>query len=712
MARPWAPSEGGLFKGLKKRVKTLLGHQEDLEARLSEHVHERLPLTLEEPELYFQLNPLTAALEEARAAARAQRLHEASEHLLEHFHDRIRPLFFLHFTECDMLRPALAERREEANRLLSEVERSLHHTFGPLGVEEQSFQGAIDWFSDFKGGSWMYGSQEDLEEQLAGTTPEAAIQVTWEFNRHGHFVDMGRAYWLTGHERFASEFIVQMVDWSERNPPLFGVNWMDPETVAHRTLNWLLAMHYFLKSAQLTADVLGRVLRTLLLHGLALSRSLHGQPRLCTASALQVLALTLPELVLSKKWLRQSSAALPICLQNELGPDGLHKSGSSAAQRQACEWLLLPAALHRLNQMHTGDVLAARAQEALEALCHLRPPNALVPEIGRGQGPGLLGRCCGPSEHTQRLLAFGALALGHGALARLAGEMPMEMLWWFGPSAQSRYDSLSDTALPPVGGYYPEAGLVTVRDGWESRSSWCLLRGLPLEAPSESRFPPPLAHDDLLSLALTLEGEPVLVEPGGPAAPGSVAQAFATLYCHSAPRVAGELEPLQLSGEGHRLAVEQRREGLYMAGGRDVWMDSKRAFRLRRELLFQPDKKRLAVRDSLEGEGDVQFEEVLLLAPHIDVMMRGDMGCLLRGRRLQARIHPVFPARFRYEMHKGRTQPFAGWVWSENGRPVATQRLRYYCRVTLPAVVYLWFGWEPGDPAVPRAEELERLFSR
>lgn len=706
-----------MFKSIKRRVKTLLGQQDDLEARLEAHVLERLPLILEEPEIYLQLNPLTAALDEARAAARAQRLHEASEHLLEHFHDRIRPLFFLHYTECEMLRPALAERREDANRLLTEVEKSLHHTFAPLGLEEHTFQSAIDWFSDFRGGSWMYGSVEDLLEQLGRAepgvagVPEGPIQATWEFNRHGHFVDMGRAYWLTGHERFASEFIVQMVDWSERNPPLFGVNWMDAESVAHRTINWLLAMHLFLKSAQMTADVLSRVLRTLLLHGLALSRSLQDHPRLCTASALQVLALTLPELNLSKSWLRQSSQAFPATLQEELGPDGLHKSGSSAAHRQACEWLLLPVALHRLNQSHAHDQLATRAQEALEALCHLRPPNALVPELGRTQGPGLLGRCCGPSEHTLRLLAFGALALGHGGLARLAGDMPTEMLWWFGPSAQSRYDSLPEVGMPSLGGLYPDAGLVTVRDSWDPRSSWVLLRGLPLSPPPEPELSPNLPHDDLLSMVLTLEGEPVLVEPGCPPAPGSVSRAFSALYSHSAPRAAGELEPLLFTGDNHRVNVEQRREGLYMSASRDAWLSQDHAFRWQRELLFQPDKKRLAIRDTLSGSGEAQLEEVLLLAPHVDVMMRGDMGCLLKGRRLQARIHPVFPARFRYEMQKGRTQPFAGWVWSETGRPVATQRLRYTCRCPLPAVIYLWIGWEPGDPAVPRAEELERLFA-
>ncbi|MEW6284444.1 MAG: heparinase II/III family protein, partial [Candidatus Eremiobacterota bacterium] len=448
-----------MFKGIKRRVKSLLGRPEDLEARLELHARERLPFAVEEEELYLQLEPLTAALEEARSAARSNRLHEASEHLLEHFHDRIRPLFFIHHSECDMLRPGLLERPEECNRVLAEAERAQRHAFSPLGVEEYTFPSAIDWFSDFRGSSWMYGPVEDLKLQLErqepSSLPEGPLEATWEFNRHSHFVDMGRAYWLTGQERFASEFIVQMVDWSERNPALFGVNWLDPETVAHRTLNWLLATHLFLKSAQMTSDVLSRLLRTLLAHGLVLSRMLNSQSRLGVASSLHVLAASLPEVALARQWLRQSAPTLAQQALRELGSEGFHAGGSLGCHRQACEWLLLPLALHRLNQSHPPEGLAGCAEEAVDALCQVRPPNALVPEFGRPPGGGLLSHGTGPSEHTLRLLGLAALTLGNGGLARLAGEMPPELLWWFGPSAQARYDGLPHTGMPPPGGVFP-----------------------------------------------------------------------------------------------------------------------------------------------------------------------------------------------------------------------------------------------------------------
>ncbi|MEW6279939.1 MAG: heparinase II/III family protein, partial [Candidatus Eremiobacterota bacterium] len=242
-------------------------------------------------------------------------------------------------------------------------------------------------------------------------------------------------------------------------------------------------------------------------------------------------------------------------------------------------------------------------------------------------------------------------------------------------------------------------------DGWEPRSSWILLRGVPQAAPLWT-------HDDLLSLCLTLDGEPLLVEPGAPAIGGSTYQVFASIASHSALRIAGEREPLRLSRETgpHEVAAEPRKQGIYLGASRDVWCHPEIPLRLTREVLFQPERKRLTVRDRLEGTGEALLESNLLLAPHLDLLMRGDMGCLIRGKRLQARIHPVFPGRFKYALHKGRTQPFAGWLWSESSRAVPTQRLCYHCRLSLPACTYLWIGWEPGDTAAPRAEDMDRLF--
>ena len=63
-----------------------------------------------------------------------------------------------------------------------------------------------------------------------------------------------------------------------------------------------------------------------------------------------------------------------------------------------------------------------------------------------------------------------------------------------------------------------------------------------------------------------------------------------------------------------------------MAAHRPVWVTPEKPWRLWREVLFLPESKHLAIRDTLEGEGEIDYETSLLLSPHLDVLMRGVAG--------------------------------------------------------------------------------------
>ncbi len=44
------------------------------------------------------------------------------------------------------------------------------------------------------------------------------VKVPWELSRCQHFTTLGQAYWLTGDERYAREFVDEVSDWIARNP--------------------------------------------------------------------------------------------------------------------------------------------------------------------------------------------------------------------------------------------------------------------------------------------------------------------------------------------------------------------------------------------------------------------------------------------------------------------------------------------------------------
>jgi hypothetical protein len=76
-------------------------------------------------------------------------------------------------------------------------------------------------------------------------SPGADVRVVWELNRLHHLVTLGRAYLLTGNERYTEEFLLQLASWYEANPPNFGANWVTAMEAGIRAVNITIALAMF-----------------------------------------------------------------------------------------------------------------------------------------------------------------------------------------------------------------------------------------------------------------------------------------------------------------------------------------------------------------------------------------------------------------------------------------------------------------------------------
>lgn len=709
-------------------MRSLLQKEISIETRVLTSREEREPLDLNDEELLAQFRSVSLDLEEAKRAIRQGRGPQAQAYLADHVRDRLRPRFFLHPANRDMLLEQVKQDQVNLRRVLKIAEEAQHRSFSFLGLRK-SFPSAVDWFSDFQDSSWIYGAGSDLKAVLKRPNEESAkemgpVEATWLFNSHDHFVAMGRAYWLTGQETLVGEFVVQAVDWAERNPAQFGINWVNTTCVSKRLVNWMLALNLFLSSEQLQNEVVVRLLKTIVLHGAILSDLLANPSEeetpvslAAAASALTMVSLAFPELKMAERWYEQAAPELTKRVWETMGRDGFHLSGSASAHRELLEWMLLPEILHRLNGIPSPRGLREAIETACETLTLITPPDRKACDLGSLSGESFLGQLVGATDHNQRLLAVGAIACQRDDF-RPGVEMPLELWWWLGPQAENFYQGL-DIGLSggPKSRAFEEAGVAVARDHWERQANWCLLRGTPKSALLDFAPPPPASiplHDDALSLSLCLNGESVIVEPGGPEHAHLVSPTFARITSHSAPRVGREREPLCLDriatrSESNLFEVRLGSTARYLGAHRPVWVAPDQPWRLWREILFMPDSKHVAIRDTLEGEGEVDFETNLLLAPHLDILMRGDMGCLIRGKQLQARLVPIFPGRFRYSLKRGQQKPVSGWCYAGQ-RPVPTYNLRYFARMTAPFSTYLWLVWDPTDTRVPRVSDLDRQF--
>jgi heparinase II/III-like protein len=121
----------------------------------------------------------------------------------------------------------------EVEAIVARADRSIRGWFSLLGLADINFGVPCDWLleplSGRRGTLEHWSRIKYLDAEVAGDK-----KVTWELNRHQHFVTLGQAYWLTGDERYARAFASQVSSWMDANPPNRGINWASSLEVALR----------------------------------------------------------------------------------------------------------------------------------------------------------------------------------------------------------------------------------------------------------------------------------------------------------------------------------------------------------------------------------------------------------------------------------------------------------------------------------------------
>ncbi len=127
---------------------------------------------------------------------------------------------------------------DSPDSIVRAADRVLRHEFDLLGSGCVALAASLPWHTDFKSGREWPVDYAPQMEYLEIDKP-TDVKVPWELSRCQHFTTLGQAYWLTGDERYAREFVDETYDWIGRNPWAHGVNWACPMDVALRAVSWI-----------------------------------------------------------------------------------------------------------------------------------------------------------------------------------------------------------------------------------------------------------------------------------------------------------------------------------------------------------------------------------------------------------------------------------------------------------------------------------------
>jgi Heparinase II/III-like protein/Heparinase II/III N-terminus len=462
----------------------------------------------ERKRLRSRLSHSVPAVVAADAALRAQDWRSAAESFRRHFCDR-RASFPLdpgrrHQIAASILEQfprAADEARSQGDKLLDGRRHLLGYADVLVGRCQQ-----IDWHFDpvhnRRAPRRFWSSVPYLDPQFGDH------KVIWELNRHQHWLALGRAAWLTDDRRYQHAFRQELTGWLAENPPLIGINWSSMLELGFRTLSWIWSLHFFVALETESSDTTW-LLDMLLaldeqLNHIARHLSTYFSPNthlLGEGLALYVAGRVLPELASAPRWEAIGRDILKNESRRQVYQDGGHAERSAHYHRYALDFYLLALTIGRLTDDPDAGMFA-EVTSRMAGFCRaIAGTDGRLPTIGDDDG-GLLFPICGRRPFD----AADSLSLAASLLQRpdlTVGDPPEETLWMLGGDrSQLRWPTPSQ---PPASRLFPETGYAVIR----SRNDHAVV-----DVGRHGFLNGGHAHADALSLVMSIDGRPFLVDPG------------------------------------------------------------------------------------------------------------------------------------------------------------------------------------------------------
>lgn len=352
----------------------------------------------------------------------------------------------------------------------------------------QAARAALDRAGEICRGEYVFADHWEMEHapdpvRFTGPvdwehSPNGDPEWVYALNRHTIFVNLGKAWRLTGEPRCRDTFLALLEDWLTRVPHTAA-----SEQTAWRALeaglraeNWLRALGLF--SGEIPASLLDRARESLVHHGEYLCTA-HGPfQQLSNWGAIQDHGLFLLGVWAGRSdWQQLALDRLTENLHNAVLPDGTHWEQSPMYH---CE-VLHSVADTLLVARRAGIAVPAELEEKTHALA-----TALAAWVMPGRT--ILPQSDSDVIDAGDLLAQGALLFGDPVLAAAARSPLLEETFWdFGPDAPKSWRPWKPAGPKPPPRRCPTAATICCGRGGTPRTPACTCTPAPWGAATATR---------------------------------------------------------------------------------------------------------------------------------------------------------------------------------------------------------------------------------
>lgn len=402
-------------------------------------------------------------------------------------------------------------RIRQKDVILDDQARQYINIFGELFYIQQTFSWHKDYISKFEYPMLRF------DKINISTWFDKGIDVKfpWELSRLSLLLIISINYLKTKDHKYCRLYKRQMFDWINKNPFCYGINWNCTMNVAIRAINLTVSFCFMkdLFDQENDKDVLNVLSELLIQHAEYISRfpevKKNGHTNNHTVSnyaGLLFLALVLAKHKKSGKWLTQAVRGLEHCIRFQTYDDGVNFEGSIPYHGYVLEMLSYSAIVSRANNIHLSSTYYKILFKMFEYTAAYIDQNGNAPAIGDNDSGKVLDFHIVEDQDHSYLMDLAEIIFNHKFRSQCKKRNPF--LYELVPAIKKIH--IEENGISPrktdCSINFDKGGAYFLKNRHFSLTVSCF----PLGQCGKGGH----NHQDAGSFTLSVDGVPVIVDPG------------------------------------------------------------------------------------------------------------------------------------------------------------------------------------------------------
>jgi len=413
----------------------------------------------------------------------------------------------------------LKDYPQETAETIRRADAFLEHRFSFLGVSFQ-LPDDIPWQSDpVSLNPYSTGFYRDID--IFTNDSAGDVKHVWEVNRLQFLIEIAKAYYLSGDEKYRQKLEFFICDWNKKNPYKTGIAWASALEVGVRVLALIWTLNFYLAGKKQDNEILALLLKLIYLHGAFLNDNLsvYFSPYnhlIGETAGLFAVGYLFPGFKNAVQWQRKAWRILTEHIHKQFHPDGGSVEQATFYHHFTLGFFIQSVALRKVNGDALPQDMMQSLEKALEFAMILTRPDGTLPYMGDIDDARSIYFSDPTNWNFKSYQSIGAAWFDRPDMKYVAGKFGEDAFWLLTSGDEKRYDALPARPSEQKTFFLEQTGYAVFRNGFDAESHFSFMDCGPLadgvfydETPSAAH-----GHADLLSIELAPYGESLLIDPG------------------------------------------------------------------------------------------------------------------------------------------------------------------------------------------------------